>query len=54
MEIYELRLVGVLGLMAIGAMGALTGFAMARLKDLAVRADTRSAGSRVVASRQRC
>jgi hypothetical protein len=50
MTIYELRLIGVLGFLAIGALVLLAGLAMVKLKDLAARVETRSAGSRVAFS----
>lgn len=50
MTIYELRLIGVLGFLAIGALVLLAGLAVVKLKDLASRVDTRRVGSRAASS----
>ncbi len=50
MTIYELRLVVVFGLLALGALALLAAYAAARLKDLALHADTRTVASRAMSS----
>ena len=50
MTIYELRLVAVLGFLAIGVIALLAGLAVVTLKDLAARVDTRRVGARVASS----
>jgi hypothetical protein len=54
MTIYELRLVMIVGLLALGALAILAALAVTRLKELASHADTRMAGARTAAWRQRC
>jgi hypothetical protein len=47
---YDLRLIGVLGLFALGIVALLAAFAVTALKNLAARADARMAGSGVMPS----
>jgi hypothetical protein len=50
MTIYELRLLVVVGLLALGAAALLAAFAMTKLKDFAASADTRMAASRAMST----
>jgi hypothetical protein len=54
MTIYELRLVMIAGLLALGALAMLAAFVVTTLKERASRADTRMVAPRTAAWRQRC
>jgi hypothetical protein len=51
MTIYELRLVMIAGLLALGALAMLAAFVVTTLKERASRADTRMAAPRGVSAR---